>query len=216
MRKFTFAACLAGSLLLLGDGTAAAQTRLPYEPRFGLELITSGIDPVAADSAGIGSRAWGVQITSNVIVFRVLSLNAEGGIVGMSDEAPFTQETTQGEKTSGVAAGMGTLSTGLRTPPLSLRGPDPLTLSAGVNAGRSWIDVNRNITHCYDCHAEDVRVQAGSFWEPVVQLGIGRGTVSARYRRYLGGSDFKDALMIGYSVTPSRRAPAQDAAADPR
>ena len=207
MRSLMTAACLSTALLIATDG-AAAQAQ-PMETRLGFELITSSIDPVAADSAGVGHRAWGAQVTGSLIAFRVLSLNAEGGIIGMSDEARFTQETNRGEQTSGVAAGMGTVSAGLRTPPLSLGGPSPLYLSAGVNAGRSWLDVNRTITHCIDCHAEDVNVQAGTFWEPVVQLGVGRGMVSARYRVYTGDADFQNALMIGYSIKAGRRTPAE-------
>ena len=207
MRLIPSPACLSAALLLATSGTAAAQLPSQVETRFGLELISSGIEPVAADSAGVGSRAWGVQVTGNLIAFRVLSLNAEGGIIGMSDEQPFTQETNQGEKTSGVAAGMGTLSAGLRTPPLSTGGEKPFHVSASVNAGRSWVDVNRNITYCYNCHAEDVEVRAGSFVEPVLQVGTGRGALIARYRMYSGDSDFKDALMLGYSISTRRPAP---------
>ncbi|MBD0320257.1 MAG: hypothetical protein ICV87_07985 [Gemmatimonadetes bacterium] len=141
--------------------------------------------------------------------FRVLSVNLEGGIVGMSDEAPFTQETNQGEKTSGVAAGMGSLSVGLRTPALSLGGERPVTLSAGVNAGHTLLDVTRTITNCSDCHGESVGVEAGSFWEPVVQVGRGRGAVNARYRTYTGGSNFQDALILGFAITVERKAPQQ-------
>ncbi|HEX9937374.1 MAG TPA: hypothetical protein VGB15_09630 [Longimicrobium sp.] len=207
MRCIPSIACLSAALLLSTSGTAAAQAGSHVETRLGLELVSSGIEPVAADSAGIGSRAWGVQVTGSLIAFRVLSLNAEGGIIGMSDEQPFTQETNQGEKTSGVAAGMGTLSAGLRTPPLSLGGEKPFHLSAGVNAGRSWVDVNRDITYCYNCHAEDVQVQAGSFVEPVLQVGAGRGALIARYRMYSGDSDFTDALMLGYTISTRRPAP---------
>jgi hypothetical protein len=207
MRSITSAACLSAALLLGTTGTAAAQGRSNVETRFGLDLISSGIETVAADSAGVGSRAWGVQVTGNLIAFRVLSLNAEGGVIGMSDEAAFTQETTQGEQTSGVAAGMGTLSAGLRTPPLSLGGERPFHVSAGVNAGRSWVDVNRTITYCVDCHSEDVEVRAGNFVETMLQVGIGRGAMMARYRMYGGNSDFTDALIVGYTITTRRPPP---------
>lgn len=200
MRVSTSAACLSAALLL-ATSSASAQSA----PRFGFDLITTGMDAVTADSAGVGSRAWGVQLTGGLLVYRVLALNAEGALLLMSDEAPFTQETTQGEKTSGVGAGMGSVSAGLRTPPLAVGGAKPLFLSAGVNAGNSWLNVTRTITHCVDCHGETVEVRAGTFWEPVVEVGNGRGAFTARYRVYGGESDLQNALMIGYTFAAPRR-----------
>jgi hypothetical protein len=203
MRSSVLLSCFAATLV---SGSLSAQSR-PTEFRAGFDLITSGIAPGAADSAGIGTRAFGAQLTGSVIAFRVLTLSAEGGIVGMSDEARFTQETTAGERSSGVGAGLGTLAAGLRTPPLGLGGTRPMTFSAALNAGHTWINVTRTITNCVDCHGEGVDVRAGSFWEPAVQVGVGRGVASARYRTYVGGSDFRNAVMVGYSVAPARRAP---------
>jgi hypothetical protein len=212
MRVITSAACLSATLLLAAGGAAAQQSQVV--PRYGLDLITTGMQSIAADSAGVGHRAWGVQLTGGVVAYRVLSLNVDGGILLMSDEAPFTQETTQGEKTSGVGAGIGSVSAGLRTPPLSLGGANPRFLSAGVNAGRSWVNVTRTITHCVDCHGEDVSVRAGTFWEPVLEVGNGRGAVTARYRVYGGGSDIQNALMIGVTVSPRRASRPADEAAE--
>ena len=199
---------LSAALLLAASGAAAQAA--PTQTLIGFDLTTSAIDPIAADSAGVGHRAFGLQINGSIIAYRMLSLSAEGGIIGMSDEAAFTQETNQGEKTSGVAAGIGTVSAGLRTPPVALGGPKPVTFSAGLNAGHSFLHVTRTITNCVDCHGEDVNLRAGSFWEPVVTLGVGPGAISARYRTYLGGSDFADALMVGYSIVPARRKPAAE------
>lgn len=214
MRRMTSAAALSAALLLAAGGASAQQT--PVVPRYGFDIITTGMERIAADSAGVGSRAWGVQLTGGVVAYRVLSLNVDGGILLMSDEAPFTQETTQGEKTSGVGAGIGSVSAGLRTPPLSLGGANPRFLSAGVNAGRSWVNVTRTITHCVDCHGETVSVRAGTFWEPVLEVGNGRGGFTARYRVYGGGSDIRNALMIGVTVSPQRKPAPDDAGADPR
>lgn len=204
MRSTTLT-CL--TLLLATSGAAAAQNRSPVETRLGLDLLTSSIAPGAADSAGIGSRAFGAQVTGSLIAFRVLTLNADGAVILMRDERSYTQETTHGEKESGVGAGMGSLSAGLRTPSFPVGGDSPLLLAAGVNAGRSWVDVNRTITQCVDCHAEDVEVHAGNFWEPVLHLTTGRGSYSARYRMYRGDSDFRDALMVGYTVALPRPRP---------
>jgi hypothetical protein len=215
MRVTTSAACLAAGLLLAASG-AGAQERQHVVPQYGLDFITTGIEPLAADSAGVGHRWWGVQLTGGVLAFRVLSLNVDGGILLMSDERPFTQETNQGEKTSGVGAGIGSVSAGLRTPPISLGGTSPRFLSVGVNAGRSWLHATRTITHCIDCHGEDVRVQAGTFWEPMVEVGNGRGAVTARYRVYAGDSDVQNALMIGVTVARPRTLPPVEAAADPQ
>jgi len=202
MRSITSFTCL--TLLLATSGAAAAQNRSPVETMIGFELITVGIETAAADSAGVGSRAWGIQMPASVTAFRVLTLNADGGLLFLSDEQAFTQETNVGERTSGVSAGTLALSAGLRTPVLSLGGEQPLLVSAGVNAGRNFVNVERSIAQCVDCHSEDVRVRAGNFWEGVLHVVPGSGTISARYRKYSGDSNFRDALMIGYS-TPLRR-----------
>lgn len=217
----TVATCLSAALLLAANGAAAqvqaeAPAQVPVraqttEYRGGLNLMTSAIDPIAADSAGVGHRAYGLQIAGSLVTYRVLSLNAEGGMVMMTDEAAFTENTTQGEKTSGVAAVIGSVSAGLHTPPISLGGSSPSTLSAGVNAGQTFLHVSRTISNCNDCRRESVNIGAGSFWEPVVTVGLPRGAVYARYRTYLGGSDFNDALTIGYSVGRERSAPAAEA-----
>ncbi|HEX8211517.1 MAG TPA: hypothetical protein VF584_15200 [Longimicrobium sp.] len=202
MRSTISLTCL--TLLLATSGAAAAQSRSPFETMIGFELITIGIETAAADSAGVGSRAWGFQMPASVTAFRVLTLNADGGLLFLSDEQAFTQETNVGERTSGVSAGTLALSAGLRTPTLSLGGEQPLFVSAGVNAGRNFVNVERSIAQCVDCHSEDVRVRAGNYWEGVLHVAPRSGTISARYRKYSGDSNFRDALMIGYS-TPLRR-----------
>jgi hypothetical protein len=203
MRPFPFAPFAAAVLLFTATGAAAQGGHTEF--RYGADLFTSGIDPVAADSAHVGSRTYGFQVTGNLVAFRVLSLNADGGMLLMSDEAPFTQETNRGEQRSSVDAGMASLSAGVLTPPVSTGGAKPLALSAGVNAGSTWLTVARGITDCADCHSEKVNVRAGGFWEPVVLIGMGRGALSARYRTYVGGSDFRNALMIGYTTGPRPR-----------
>ncbi|HEY0024136.1 MAG TPA: hypothetical protein VGB24_14540 [Longimicrobium sp.] len=204
------ATCFSAALLAAANG-AAAQAG-PLETRGGMDLLTSAINPVAADSAGVGHRAYGLQITASAITYRILSLNAEGGMVLMSDEAAFTQNTNRGEKTSGVAALIGTLSAGLRTPPVDVGETTPTTLSAGVNLGQSFLHVSRTITDCSDCHREEVDIRAGSFWEPSVTVETPRGALHARYRSYLGASDVNDALIIGFTVRRERRAPPAEAA----
>jgi hypothetical protein len=213
MRVPTKLACLAaGSLLVLSAGAASAQETAPadtpavsvpaerparkIERRYGFDLLTGAIEPGAAETAGTGDRLYGAQFSVGIIAYRVLSVSGDFGIVGMRDEAQFTQETNMGKRSSGVAAGMATLAVGLRTPPLGL-GIRDAAVSAGVSAGRSWMDVNRDIGNCMDCHAEDVRLAAGEFWEPGVHLTWGRHGISARYRSYHGTSDVRDALMIG-------------------
>jgi len=218
MHRFTRTALLAaGSLLVLGTRTAAGQevpappadttATAPVAPpkpagpvvrRWGFDLVTGAIDGVAAQNAGTGDRLWGAQFSLGITAYRVLSVTGDFGIVGMSDEAPFTQETNQGSKTSGVAAGMGTLALGLRTPPVGTRNVD---VSAGVSAGATWLHVTRTITYCADCHGEDVELGAGEFVEPGLHITSGRRGISARYRMYGSGSDVQDALMIGLTGT---------------
>jgi len=219
MRVPTTLACLAaGCLLALPAGAASAQVvpadssppapigapvaapkpAGPIVRRWGFDLITGAIDGVAAENAGTGSRLWGAQFSLGITAYRVLTVSGDFGIVGMSDEARFSQETNQGERSSGVAAGMATLAVGLRTPPVGARN---VAVSAGVSAGASWLDVNRTITQCIDCHGEDVQIRAGEFVEPGLHVTSGRRGISARYRMYGGASDVQDALMIGLTGT---------------
>ncbi len=237
MRKPMVLAFMAGACLpLLGAGAAYAQQvpeegssptdaaspetgrRAPTIERWsGFDLLSSAITDGAADDAGTGTRAYGAQLRLGVAAFRVLTVSTDLGIVGMSDEREFTQETTQGEMTSGVAAGMGSLALGLRTPRLAVGGKAPATFSAGVNAGYTLLHVTRTITNCADCHGEDVPLRAGAFWETGLEVTPGRRWgISARYRAYRGRSDLRDALMIGGVVRiPSRtaRPPAPEPAA---
>lgn len=201
MRPITSAVCLAGMLLLADGRTAAAQRANPIQTRFGIELLTSGVDAAQAETAGVSTRAWGVQFAGGVTLLRVVTLSADAGALGLGDEAHFSQPTTEGDKTSSVTAGMGSLAVGLQTPPLRLEAGKPGALSAGVSVGHSWLSAHRSISRCADCHSEDVEIRAGSFWEPGVQLDMGRWGLSARYRTYGGDATLRDAVMIGYYST---------------
>ncbi len=215
MRKLMVIACMAGGFLPLpGAGAAAAQEspevvaspetgrRASTVGRWsGFDLLTSAIEDGAAHEAGTGTRAYGAQFHLGLTAFRALTVRTDLGIVGMADEREFTQETTGGRKTSGVAAGVGTLAMGLRTPPLALGGKDPATVSVGVNVGYTLVHVTRTISNCSDCHGEDVPLRGGDFWESVLEVAPGtRWRVNARYRTYSGRSDLRNALMIGYTV----------------
>jgi hypothetical protein len=209
MRTFMLAACMAAGFLPLRaaggqelSDTASgpqAERRAPAVEKWGgFDLLTSAIQDEAAQGAGTGSRAYGGQLRLGLTAHRVLTLSTDLGIVGMSDEYAFTQETTHGEKTSGVAAGMGSLALGVRTPPLAVDGTGRRTVSTGVNAGYTLLHVTRTITDCTDCHGEDVPLRAGPYWEAVLDVVPGgRWGVSARYRTYGGPSDLRDALVIG-------------------
>ncbi|MET0396860.1 MAG: hypothetical protein ABW277_08565 [Longimicrobiaceae bacterium] len=210
MRKLMVVAFTAGICLpLLGAGAADAQQAPKdgaIEKWSGFDLLTSAVADGAAGDAGTGTRAYGAQLRLGLAAFRVLTVSTDLGIVGMSDEREFTQETTHGEMTSGVAAGVGTLALGLRTPPLPVGGTS--TVSAGVNAGYALLHVTRTITNCADCHGEDVPLRAGAFWETGLEVSPGRRWgISARYRTYQGRSDLRNALMVGGVVKiPSRSA----------
>jgi hypothetical protein len=218
MRLFPLALCLAGALLLLDGQHAAAQTRDPVEPRFGLELLTSGVDAAQAEDAGIGTRAWGAQFAGGVTILRVLNLSADAGGLGMADNAQFTQPTTEGDKSSSVTGGLASLAVGLQTPSFRLEAGKPAALSVGVSAGQAWLSARRSIERCSACRREDIEIRAGSFWEPGAWLDMGPWGISARYRVYGGDSTLRDALMIGYYSTMGRGRKAQtvEPADDPR
>lgn len=207
MRLFTSAMYLAGTLLLLDGQHAAAQTRDQVKPRFGLELLTSGVDATQAENAGVGKRAWGAQFAAGVTLLHVVNVSAEAGGMGLSDNAQFTQPTTEGDKASSVTAGLASLALGLQTPSFRLEPGKPAALSVGVSAGRTWLNAHRSIQRCADCRSEDVQISAGSFWEPGVRLEMGFWGISARYRVYGGDSDLRDALMIGYYSAMGGRGP---------
>jgi hypothetical protein len=208
MRNFTSVLCVAGALLFL-DQAAAAQTSGPVRGRVGMDLLTSGIDSEAAERVGVGQRAWGLQFSGGAIVYHVLGVNAEVGVVGVRDADSFTYNTTEGEKRSSVSGALGSLAVGLQTPPLRLGTGNPSGVSAGVYVGNSWLKTTRRIERCTTCHTEDVELQVGSFVEPVLQVDVGeRSGINVRYRVYGGDSDFQDALVLGFHSRLGRRAPA--------
>jgi|GEM_PF-2794560 len=210
MGRFTSIACLTGGLVLLAGASPASAQAPQWERRFGLEMLTGSVDPDQANAAGVGTRAWGVQFSGAVTAFRVLTVGVDVGAMGMRDKRQFTENTTEGEKSSGVGAGMGSLALGLSTPPVAvdLGRPSPARVSVGVNAGHTWMDVNRTIDRCVDCHAEDVNLRAGDFWEPALNVNMGIWGINARYRKYTGDSSIRDAVMIGYSSNGRSRAAA--------
>ena len=198
MRHFTSIAFLVTACLLLA-AEAAAQAQPRLDTRVSFDLLTSSVESEAAEEAGVGTQAYGLQVNTAVTAFRFLAVSLDLGVLGIKDERQFREGTTQGEKSSSIDAGMFSLAVGLRTPVLSLDGQTGPRVSAGVNAGYTGVDIDRTIADCVDCTNENLNLRAGTFLEPAVHLTFGRGGVSARYRRYGGDSSFQDALMIGYS-----------------
>jgi hypothetical protein len=222
MRVPTSAGFLSAALLLAFNGAAAQEMdtlelprRNPIESTIGFDLITSRIQDVAAEQVGTGTRAWGGQAIGSITAYRVLTFTGEFGIVDMSDERPFSQGTTEGEKSSSVSSFLGTVAAGLRTPPLALAPESSVRVSAGVSAGHTFISTERSIVECVDCHEEDLEIRAGNFVEPAVYLTRGRGGLNARYRMYGGDSNWENALIVGYTWS-LRRVPKQsDTEAEP-
>ena len=199
MRRFMSIACLTSGCLLATAGHAAAQAPSQLDSRISFDLLASSVNADAAEEAGVGTQAYGIQVNGAVTAFRVLAISLDLGVMGMKDERQFRQNTNQGEKTSSIDAGMFSLAAGLRTPPLSLQGAAGPRVSAGVNAGYTGVDIDRTIAQCVDCENENLTLRAGTFWEPALHVTFGRGGLSARYRVYGGDSSFQDAVMIGYS-----------------
>jgi hypothetical protein len=214
MRVFGLAACAAG--LLLSVGTAAAQQRPAFEKNIGLDIFTAAVSDDAAQSEGTASRMWGGQFTLGFTAARVLNLGAEFGVVGLRDQRPFSEDTNQGEKTSSVGGVVASVSTGLHTPALQLAPNHAADVTAGVNGGYTFVGLSRDITYCVDCTVESVKLHAGVYWEPGVQLYHGRGGVSARYRVFAGSADVSNALMIGYTLRTGARPAAETPAAAPK
>lgn len=204
MRHLRTLALLAG---LLATGGRAAAQQAPMELWGGLDVFTASLTTDAAEAQGTAGRMWGGQFSFGATSMRVLSVGADLGFVGLRDHRSFTEPTTGGDRTSTVGGVMGSLLGGLRTPPLALAPNGETDLQAGVNVGYTLIGADRSINECVDCTIESVRIHAGGFWEPSVQLFHGKGGISVRYRRYAGGSDIRDALMIGYTLRAGPRAP---------
>jgi hypothetical protein len=198
MRRLMSIAFLATGCLLPAAETAA-QAQPQLDTRISLDLLASSVDGDAAEEAGVGTQAFGLQVNTAVTAFRFLAVSLDLGILGLKDERQFREGTTAGEKSSSIDAGMFSLAMGLRTPALSLGGQTGPRVSAGVNAGYTGVDIDRTIADCVDCTNENLKLRAGTFLEPAAHLTFGRGGLSARYRRYGADSSFRDALMIGYS-----------------
>lgn len=199
MRRLISSACLAAGCLLPAAGGAAAQAQPQLDTRISLDLLTSSVEREAAQAAGVGKQGFGIQVNGSVTAFRILALSLDLGVLGLKDERPFRENTTDGEKSSSIDGGMFSLAAGLRTPPLALEGPNGPRLSAGVNAGYTGLDIDRTIAQCVDCTNENLSLRAGTFLEPALHLTFGRGGLSARYRVYGGDSNFGNAVMLGYS-----------------
>lgn len=197
MRRFMSIALAGGCLLLPVKAAAQAQPQL--DTRISFDLLASSVETEAAEAAGVGTQGFGIQVNGSVTAFRVLAISLDLGVLGLKDERQFQENTTHGEKTSSIDAGMFSLAAGLRTPPLALDGERGPRLSAGVNVGYTGLDIDRTIAQCADCTNEELSLRAGTFLEPALHMTFGRGGLSGRYRIYDGGSNFRGALMIGYS-----------------
>ena len=198
MRRLLSLAVLAGGCVLLA-AEAAAQTQPPVDTRFSFDLMAGSVKPGAAQEVGVGTQGFGIQVNGSVTAFRYLAVSLDLGILGLKDERPFEENTTDGEKRSSIDGGMYSLAAGLRTPSLALGGPTGPRLSAGVNGGVTGLDMDRTITECVDCTNENLSLRAGTFVEPALHLTFGRGGLSARLRMYNSESDFGELVMIGYS-----------------
>jgi hypothetical protein len=198
MRSLLSLAVLAGGCVLLA-AEAAAQAQSPVDTRVSLDLLAGSVKTEAAEGAGVGTQGFGIQVNGSVTAFRFLAISLDLGVMGLRDERPFRENTTEGEKSSTIDGGMYSLAAGLRTPSLALGGPTAPRLSAGVNAGVTGLDMDRTIAECVDCTNENLDLRAGPFVEPALHLTFGRGGLSARLRMYSGDSDFGQTVMIGYS-----------------
>lgn len=213
MRLFT-AVLVTGGILVSG-GRADAQERLPLEKWAGFELLTGSLDSDAASSQGTGERMWGGQISLGAAAYGILSVRADGAIVGMKDHESFTVDTNLGERSSSLAAGVGSLSAGLRTPTLGLAPEHAADVSAGVSVGNTWISATRTVSECVDCPGDTLHFSAGTFWEPGVQFFHGRHGASVRYRVYGSDVDLRNSLMIGYVWRAGKQFPAPDSRTPP-
>lgn len=198
MRHFMSVALLASGCVLLASGRAAAQAQ-QLDTRISLDVLATSVNGDAAEEVGVGTQGYGIQVNGSVTAFRYLALSLDLGILGLKDERQFSENTTHGEKTSSIDAGMFSLAAGLRTPALALGNATAPRISAGVNAGYTGLDIDRTIAQCADCTNENLSLRAGTFVEPGVHLTFGRGGLSARYRVYASDSNFGNAVMIGYS-----------------
>ena len=203
MRHLRTLALVAG--LFVQGGRAAAQ-EVPLEFSGGFDVFTASLDAAAAETQGTADRMWGGQFSFGVTAARVLSVSADMGFVGLRDHQAFTEPTTGGDMTSTVGGVMGSLLAGLHAPPLALAPNHAADLRAGVNVGYTLIGADRSINDCVDCTLERVRIHAGAFWEPGIQVFHGKGGLSARYRVYGAGSDVRNALMVGYTLRAGRGA----------
>lgn len=185
--------------LLLSAGAAAAQ-QVPLEKQLGFEVFAGSLNADAAETQGTADRMWGGQLNFGVTAFRVLRVSADAGFVGLRDHRSFTETTNEGDMESTVGGVVGSLVAGLHTPPLALAPGHAADVTAGVNVGHTWIGADRSINRCIDCTLERVRIDAGNFWEPSLQVFHGRNGLSARYRVYRAAADMRNALMIGYTL----------------
>jgi len=111
-----------------------------------------------------------------------------------SDNAGFTQETTEGDKESGASSVNGYLEGGYK---YSLNDHVSLSILAGYE---QVFASSREIGMCYDCHSEDIDMSAGLYIQPRASyLGDNDWYVTAAYNSYLSG-DVEGSLFLTVGV----------------
>jgi hypothetical protein len=157
------------------------------------------LDPTALVTArdDIG-RGYGFAIALGLRIY-VLTLNAEGG---WQSHAQHSRPVGTGSTRTTVNVLFGSLSAGLRTPPIGL--VSPVGVMAGLEGGYSWP------TAIDDGPNGAVNLQAGPFLEPLLTLvflphirpgfdlegPMGAPGLSVAYRRYLDNDTLSSMLMV--------------------
>lgn len=183
-----------------------AQELNPLGPWLGMGFAVASVDEVGADTMGIGTRGYGLNLDLGVLFYEIVSVRLGGELLSFSDEARFSQSTTAGEKESSVGGAIYFVAVGLRTPIFPRPGDDAagIGISLGADVGASGSAISRGITYCEDCMSEDVTLETGAFSEFSVTIGKEGARVRASYRMYEDRPGLQSVFALGVTLNPKQ------------
>lgn len=162
---------------------------------FSLQIGQLNLDPLAA-------RKTHLKETATVLSFDAerswndynLSLATGLDIQLYGDHASFSQNTTQGMKTSSASGGSFHLQGGPQ-----MRIGDDGAIRGFLHVGYNQVLSNsRNIDDCRDCYSEGIKLKSGSYIATGIGYKIDTITWGVQYTKYANG-DFKDSIALRMS-----------------
>jgi hypothetical protein len=197
-RKLHLAALV---LVTAGAHVLRAQDSIPQRKPFvfGITANAMSIDGATAGTQLVGARSWGMQLDGGLLVKRFFYLGIDFGPQMLSDRASFTQSTTGGDMESSATLVYFSALAGPRTRPFQLV-PGLAPIALGVYGGVSTTVAERSIDQCLDCRTDKMDIPGGTFVQPILLFGEGRGRLRISDRLFVGGKGIQSVISVGMEV----------------